>query len=45
MKYFTVKKVYAAFCLLPFLIACNPPQKNDAQAVLIKKEPLSLSAS
>lgn len=38
MKYFTVRKVYAAFCLLPFLIACNPPQKNDAQAVFDQKE-------
>ena len=38
MKYFTVKKLYAAFCLLPFLIACNPPQKNDAQAVFDQKE-------
>lgn len=38
MKYFTVRKVYAAFCLLPFLIACSPPQKNDAQAVFDQKE-------
>ena len=38
MKYFTVRKVYAAFCLLPFLIACNPPPKNDAQAVFDQKE-------
>ncbi|WP_455251817.1 hypothetical protein [Neisseria sp.] len=37
MKYFTVKKAYAALCLLPFLTACNLQLQANAQEKLPKE--------